>query len=180
MINFMPAKNKTSDLLFGIGKKWQPERKFLLLVIHWIVGTAEAGIRWFQAPNNNQSSAHYIVSEMGEIIQMVEEKDVAWHAGKSKWKDYPTYGLWNSLNPCSIGIELAGPPSRIGRNSWPECEIQKCVDLCKDIKIRHPEIKLIDHSRICSTKIDVIKGTGFPEDVFPWEKLVRESGIEEA
>jgi N-acetyl-anhydromuramyl-L-alanine amidase AmpD len=112
---------------------------------------------------------------------MVEEEQIAWHAGYSSWKDYPTYGTWQSLNPCSIGIELEGPPSSIGTKGWPDTQIEKCAELCKDIRIRWPEIKLIDHWRISPTnKIDVIKGTGYAEDVFPWGKLLEWSGVEEA
>ena len=31
-------------------------------------------------------SCHYLINRRGKIIQMVEDKYVAWHAGKSKWK----------------------------------------------------------------------------------------------
>lgn len=198
---FMKAKNSTPNSMFGPGKPWPTPRQYLLLVIHWIVGSATSGIAWFRSPANQQSSIDYVISETGRIVQMNDPKQsVAWHAGKSSWKDYPTYEAntnpeinpvnpetrrrryadWNSLNPCSIGIELAGPPSRIGLLAWPELELRALVDLCKEIGVEYPGIKIIDHSRICSTKIDVIKGTGRPEDVFPWARIVSESGLEEA
>lgn len=177
---FIPAKNMTPGDQFGPGKKWHPERRFDLIVIHWVAGSFNSCIRWFQALGNNRSSAHYVISELGKIVQMVDEGDVAWHAGRSKWKDLPTYGIWDSLNPCSIGIELAGPPSSIGLRGWNDEQIEALVVLCKDIHRRYPDIALIDHSRICSTKIDVIKGTGYKEDVFPWQRLLDESGVREA
>jgi len=179
-IEFLPARNKTSASLFGPGKRWETPRLFKLVVIHWTAGSFNSCLRWFQAPNNKRSSAHYVISELGKIVQMVDEESVAWHAGISSWKDYPTYGNWNSLNPCSIGIELAGPPSCIGLKGWNEEQLDALVELCRDIRIRMPDIKLIDHSRICATKIDVLKGTGYEEDLFPWGRLLSESGMIEA
>ena len=31
-------------------------------------------------------SCHYLINRKGKIIQMVKDKNIAWHAGKSKWK----------------------------------------------------------------------------------------------
>jgi N-acetylmuramoyl-L-alanine amidase/Fibronectin type III domain len=66
-----------------------------LIVIHDIEGTPSSAITAFQNPLRH-GSAHYIVSNKGQVWQMVAEKDVAWHAGN--W-DY---------NTRSIGIEHEG------------------------------------------------------------------------
>ena len=36
-------------------------------------------------------SCHYFIKRNGEIYRMVEDNKVAWHAGKSKWKDCLLY-----------------------------------------------------------------------------------------
>ncbi len=65
------------------------------IVIHTVQGSYEGCISWFQ--NSAASvSAHYVVSTEGNITQMVDEEDVAWHAGN--W-DY---------NLASVGIEHEG------------------------------------------------------------------------
>jgi N-acetyl-anhydromuramyl-L-alanine amidase AmpD len=186
-IKFIPAKNKTVESFLS------PERrKYELIVIHWTACTFQETIRWFQSPNNNVSSAHYVISNLSPnvIIQMVSEIDIAWHAGYSAYKNYDTYDTWRSLNPCSIGIELVGPPSIVGDDGWRETQIAMCAQLCREIAERHPGIKLIDHWSICArarelgwtkdVKIDVIKGTGKPQDIFPWETLLKLSGLDEA
>ncbi len=66
-----------------------------MIVIHDIEGSYGSAIQLFQDPNT-QASANYVVSDLGEITQMVAEKDIAWHAGN--W-DY---------NTRSIGIEHEG------------------------------------------------------------------------
>ena len=33
-------------------------------------------------------SCHYFINRKGSITQMVRDNQVAWHAGKSKWKSF--------------------------------------------------------------------------------------------
>jgi len=68
------------------------ERNITYIVIHVMDGYFEGTIDWFQNPDS-QASAHYLISQEGEIVQMVREKDIAWHAGN--WE----------YNQRSIGIE---------------------------------------------------------------------------
>ena len=44
-------------------------------------------------------SCHYLINRKGKIIQMVNDKNIAWHAGKSKWKKFV------NLNNNSIKID---------------------------------------------------------------------------
>jgi N-acetyl-anhydromuramyl-L-alanine amidase AmpD len=66
-----------------------------MIVIHDTEGSYAAAIAQFQDPNR-AASAHYVISQQGDVTQMVLEKDVAWHAGN--W-DY---------NTRAIGIEHEG------------------------------------------------------------------------
>jgi N-acetylmuramoyl-L-alanine amidase len=148
-----------------------------LIIMHWTVCKTQQAVNWFKNPTS-KASAHYIIDHDGSIIQMVDESDIAWHAGTSSLKDYPTFGLWHSLNPCAIGIELEGRPSDIGLTEWDARQLASAIDLCHDIHLRHPAVKITDHSSVCPEKIDVKKGTGI--DVFPWDNFVYLTGIEEA
>jgi N-acetyl-anhydromuramyl-L-alanine amidase AmpD len=66
------------------------------VIIHTTQGSYSGTISWFQNPAA-QVSAHYVIrSSDGEITQMVQNKDIAWHAGN-----------WN-YNVHSIGIEHEG------------------------------------------------------------------------
>jgi N-acetylmuramoyl-L-alanine amidase len=66
-----------------------------MIVIHDTEGSYGSAIQEFQ-DGATQASAHYVVSDQGQVTQMVKEHDVAWHAGN--W-DY---------NTRSIGIEHEG------------------------------------------------------------------------
>ena len=65
-----------------------------MVVIHSAEGYT-GGLTGFQDPSKN-ASAHYSVQWNGDVGHMVENKDIAWHAGS------------NSINRRSIGIEHPG------------------------------------------------------------------------
>ena len=69
-------------------------------------------------------STHYLISKRGTVYQMVEDKNVAWHAGKSRWKKDV------NLNSKSIGIEIVNN----GNEIFPNNQIKKLADLLKFLK----------------------------------------------
>lgn len=87
-------------------------------VIHGTLGNYEGAINWLcTAPNDRNpvsySSSHYVISKLGDITQLVLDKDIAWHAGTvSNPTDYAKSVLPKSLfgyknpNETFIGIEL--------------------------------------------------------------------------
>jgi N-acetylmuramoyl-L-alanine amidase len=152
-----------------------------LIVIHWTVGSFSSAIDHFMNPAS-KVSAHYLISVTGTIVQMVEEKYIAWHCNPSNTRNLKTYYpvVYMGLNYLSIGIELEGPPSYRNLSGWQDIQIETCAELCRDIETRNAGILLTDHSTIDNGlgKIDVKKATGI--DVFPWEKLLTLSGIPDA
>lgn len=84
-------------------------------------------------------SAHYVIGRDGKIYQLVDEKDLSYHAGKSSLPDGRT-----NVNTCSIGIELMtsyteGPSEK---------QIATLLTLIKDIKKRHQINYVLRHSDI--------------------------------
>ncbi|MEY3220525.1 MAG: hypothetical protein RIT27_1882 [Pseudomonadota bacterium] len=91
------------------GGELEPE----YLIIHYTAGpNANHAIRWLTNPQA-KASAHLVIGRDGSITQLVPFNEVAWHAGKSQWRNIV------GLNSHSIGIELdnAGPLQRAG-NDW--------------------------------------------------------------
>lgn len=73
-----------------------------IVVMHYTAGaSARSSAEWFRNPQNKSSSAHVVIERDGTIIQCVDFRKVAWHAGVSRWRDIV------GLNRHSIGIELA-------------------------------------------------------------------------
>lgn len=155
---FIPAK------YFSLGWKQQPK----LIVIHWVAGGFQSCINTFR-DGLRKASAHFVVNTDGDIIQMVHLANRSWHAGESF-----TELFGKSANEYSIGIELVGPPSIIKTKGWEDKQIEAVQKLVNEIITVVPTIEYItDHSKISpGRKIDVRVGTGKPEDVFPWQKMM--------
>ena len=106
-------------------------------------------------------SSHYLINRKGNIIQMVSEKYVAWHAGKSQWKNYI------NLNNSSIGIELVNRGHEFGYQSFSFKQIKSLklllVKLVKKYKIKKNCI--LGHSDIAPLR------KKDPGEKFPWQLL---------
>jgi len=77
------------------------------IILHVCDGTFEGSLNWLTNPRS-MVSAHFLISKKGDIVQLVQCQDTAWHAGVIK---KPTWKLLKQgLNPnlYTIGIELAG------------------------------------------------------------------------
>lgn len=96
-------------------------RTIKYIVIHTIEGSSAGAVSWFRNPRS-EVSAHYIVGHSGKRIQMVHEKDIAWHAGN-----------W-SYNRHSIGIEHEGYADR---NTWTEAQYVASAELSRAICDRY-------------------------------------------
>lgn len=71
------------------------------LVMHFTAGGYAGAVDWLCNPSA-KASAHLVIGERGEVTQLAPFDRATWHAGKSSWRD-----VLGSLNPVSIGIELA-------------------------------------------------------------------------
>ena len=131
------------------------------VIIHYTGMQSEIeSIDRLQNPNS-KVSCHYLINRKGIITKMVEDKNLAWHAGKSKWKNY------KNLNSKSIGIELVNRGHKFGYEKFSNSQIKSLISLCKNLKKKY-NIKsenFLGHSDIAPLrKID-------PGEKFPWEKL---------
>ena len=103
----------------------------------------------------SEVSAHYLIKADGEIYQLVDDANVAWHAGKSSW-----YGV-DSLNQNSIGVEL----DNLGNCEFQKSQMQACIKLSKFLlkKYNIAANNFIAHSDVApDRKID-------PGIFFDWE-----------
>ena len=111
-------------------------------------------------------SAHYVVSEQGEIFQLVEEVARAWHAGVSHWRGN------NNINARSIGIEICNRGHGHDYPDFPRAQMDAVMALSKDIIKRHdiPARNIIGHSDVAfERKQD-------PGEKFDWG-LLAEHGL---
>src|SRR5512135_3583676 len=78
------------------------KRTITAIVIHYTASMNLNGtVDWFKR-SESKVSAHYVVGREGQVVQMVRDEDIAWHAGRSMLGDQP------NVNTFSLGIELVG------------------------------------------------------------------------
>ena len=135
------------------------------IILHYTgMVSGEAAEDWLCNPQSEVSS-HYLVHEDGRIVQMVRERDRAWHAGKSFWNGE------TDLNSVSVGIEIVNPGHAFGYTDFPARQINAVIRLCRGIILRHGVMpdRVLAHSDIApGRKVD-------PGEKFPWGKLASKS-----
>jgi hypothetical protein len=81
------------------------------IVIHNTVSSTESTINTFQNPAS-EVSAHYLIDRSGEIIQLVNDRDCAYHAGNKDMNDR-SFGIEHEATPQQRGLTAAQEKSSI-------------------------------------------------------------------
>lgn len=136
-------------------RKWPQKRKITCIVIHATATSKLASPLEWLTITESKVSAHYLIDVDGTILQLVDENNIAWHAGESSWR-----GL-KGVNSFSIGIELVNPNDG---TEFPEVQIEATRALtgaiCRERSI--PSEDVIGHYDIApGRKTDPV---GFPFD----------------
>ncbi len=145
--NFNSKKRKVNQIKF--------------LIFHYTgMRTEKAAIKRL-TDIKSEVSSHYLIKQTGEIITLVPDLYIAWHAGRSKWKKH------GSLNKDSIGIEITNPGYSFGYKKFTNAQILSLIKLTKFLISRYKinSKNILGHSDIApERKKD-------PGEKFPWKHL---------
>jgi N-acetylmuramoyl-L-alanine amidase len=147
--NFNPKKRKASQIKF--------------IIFHYTGMKTESKALNRLTNIQSEVSSHYLIKNNGEIVTMVPDLYIAWHAGKSYWKNF------KYLNKNSIGIEISNPGHNFKYKKFSRKQIQSILKISKFlIKKYKINIKnILGHSDIApSRKKD-------PGEKFPWKYLAK-------
>lgn len=156
-----PPKSKDDSLInygpYPVGTTNFSLRKPNYVIIHHTAQkSVDQTLKTFTL-KRTEVSAHYVISEKGEVYQMLNDYFRAWHAGVGKW------GNNTDINSTSIGIEL----DNNGYEPFSKEQISSLIKLLEVLKERYniPTANFIGHSDIAPTrKVD-------PNITFPWKRL---------
>ncbi|GAA5177420.1 N-acetylmuramoyl-L-alanine amidase [Niveibacterium umoris] len=155
----MPAAQRNP-----LADTWTPSpnhgaRRISLVVIHHTSdGDAAQALRTLTNPLL-EVSAHYLLTRDGQIVQLVDERERAWHAGQSRW------GAITDVNAASIGIEL----DNTGDEPFPAAQMAALYRLLADLRERHrlTPLAFVGHADVApGRKVD-------PSSFFPWREMAR-------
>lgn len=149
-----PTFKKVSSPNFAKAK----DRKITCVIIHaTATGGLQSPLEWLCLPSS-KVSAHYLIDKDGTIYQLVDEKNIAYHAGESFWQGKA------HVNQFSIGIELVNPND--GYYPYPEEQLQALIELlvaiCRDFRIAAKDV--VGHC-------DIALGRKTDPAGFPWEDV---------
>ena len=144
---------------FDIKKRKSKEIKFI--IFHYTGMRKEIDSINKLTNYSSKVSSHFFIKKNGEILSLVPELYIAWHAGVSNWKNF------KSINKNSIGIEISNPGHDNTYTKFTSHQIKSVLKLCKYL-IKKYKIKynfILGHSDIApDRKID-------PGEKFPWYDL---------
>ena len=153
-------KIKTNlSLNYSLKTRFKNSIKFI--IIHYTGMQSE--IESLERLKNIKSkvSCHYFINRRGLIIRMVKDNKVAWHAGKSKWKNF------KNLNENSIGIELVNKGHEFGYQTFSRVQITNLIKLCRGLKKKY---KIRDENFLGHSDIAPLRKSD-PGEKFPWKRL---------
>ncbi len=139
-------------------------KKIIAIVNHITAGNYPGCLSWM-CNQKAQASAHYLVTKLGDIYQLVKDEDSSWHAG---FANKPNWKLYDGSNPnyYTIGIEhecLSG-------GDLTEAQYQASLWLHKHLVKKH-NISVDNNHIIGHFNIDSVNRPNCPGPKFPWTRL---------
>ena len=141
--------------------KRRSSKSITAIIIHYTGMQSERESLKRLISSKSRVSCHYLIGRSGSVFRLVNDQNIAWHAGKSMW------GKYKNLNKNSIGIELVNKGHRYGYQAFTKIQIKRLVELCKFLKRKY-RIKnklILGHSDIAPLR------KADPGEKFPWGHL---------
>ena len=156
-------KNFNAIYSINFDKNARSQKRIIYLIYHYTGMISEKRAIRRLTNKNSKVSCHYFIRKNGEVINMVPDKFIAWHAGKSCWKKH------KDLNDKSIGIEIQNSGHLNKYEKFSIKQIKSLLILTKILKKKY-NIKsksILAHSDIApSRKKD-------PGEKFPWKYFAK-------
>tara|TARA_B100002019_G_C21238631_1_gene584181 strand:+ start:826 stop:1551 length:726 start_codon:yes stop_codon:yes gene_type:complete len=157
------VKKMTINYSPNFDLKKRASSKIKYLIFHYTGMKSDKSAIKRLTSTNSRVSCHYYIDMGGSIIQMVPDRYIAWHAGKSSW------GKDKNLNKNSIGIEISNPGHGHGYKKFKKIQIESLINLSKKL-IKKYSLKnknILGHSDIAPLR------KKDPGENFPWYSIYK-------
>ena len=148
---------------FNIKKRSNKSIKFL--IYHYTGMKSEFSAIKRLTNFQSEVASHYLIKNNGEIVILVPDSYIAWHAGFSAWKKY------KFLNQNSIGIEISNPGHQFGYKKFSLKQINSLIKLSRFLikKYKINKKNILGHSDIAPLR------KKDPGENFPWEYFAKKN-----
>ena len=157
------AKNLSRNYSINFDLPKRSKKKIIFLILHYTGMRKESDAIKRLCDHQSKVSSHYLIKNNGQILNIVPDLYTAWHAGKSRWKQF------QSLNKYSIGIEISNPGHDYSYKNFKSKQISSLIKLLRYLmkKYRIKKQNILGHSDIApNRKKD-------PGEKFPWKELAK-------
>ena len=157
-------KNFKAIYSINFDKITRSSKRITYLIFHYTGMASEKKAIQRLTSKRSKVSCHYFIRRNGEIINMVPDKYIAWHAGVSSWKNH------KNLNDKSIGIEIQNSGHSGKYERFTNKQIKSLLFLTKILKKKYliKSKNVLGHSDIApNRKKD-------PGEKFPWKYLAEQ------
>ena len=145
----------------NFSKETRKNKEIKFIILHYTGMQSEIASLKRLLNSKYKVSCHYLINRKGSIFKLVNENRIAWHAGKSRWKNY------RNLNKNSIGIELVNKGHNFGYQKFTNLQIKNLTKLCIRLKKKYniKRCNILGHSDIAPLRKQD------PGELFPWDKM---------
>ena len=155
--------HKIINYSLNFDKRKRKPKEIKFIIFHYTGMKRERDAINQLTEQGSKVSSHYLIKNNGQILNLVPDLYIAWHAGISNWKKY------KSINKSSIGIEISNPGHENIYKKFSKKQINSVLKLSKFL-IKKYKIKtefILGHSDIApDRKKD-------PGEKFPWKYLAK-------
>ena len=147
----------------NFNQKKRQKKQIKFLIFHYTGMKSEKEAIRKLTSFNSKVSSHYFIKRNGDIIALVPDLYIAWHAGKSYWKKDKL------LNNNSIGIEISNPGHQFNYRKFTNEQIKSIISLSRYLMLKY-KIKsknVLGHSDIAPTR------KKDPGEKFPWQLFAK-------
>ena len=157
------ALKTTLNYSANFNSKKRTSKQIKFIIFHYTGMKSESDALNRLTEIQSEVSCHYLIKNNGEIVKMVPDLYIAWHAGESSWKNY------KSLNQNSIGIEITNPGHEYGYKNFTKKQITSLLKLSKFLieKYKISPKNILGHSDIA------VQRKKDPGEKFPWKYLFK-------
>ena len=153
--------NTTPNYSPNFDKKKRKFKQIKFIIFHYTGMKNEKDAITRLTNSKSKVSSHYFIKYNGQVITLVPELYISWHAGISSWQNY------KSINKHSIGIEISNPGHSYNYKKFSKEQIHSILKLTRYL-IKKYKIKIkfiLGHSDVAPfRKKD-------PGENFPWRYL---------